>query len=231
MNAGLALGREYKRSLKNNPYELAVCPDFLALPGLSKIFAGGAIALGAQDCGPEKRGALTGEISVADLAELGVRYVIIGHSERRQKLGESNDLIRAKLAAAYQEKIIPILCVGESLTEKEAGQTEKVLSVQLTAALKDLPGKKPVSLLIAYEPIWAIGTGEPIMPVEANNIHLFLKRRVQMILGKSVRVIYGGSVSAANAALFLQQPAVDGLLIGGASLCLEEFVSIVQKYK
>ncbi len=223
---GLMLAKDYKRILKNIKNEIVVCPDFLAISNVAKIFTKTKIALGAQNCAPASRGALTGEVSAADLASLGARYVILGHSERRLVLAESNDLIRLKIEAALKEKVTPIICVGESLPDKEAGRAKEVLSAQLKSAIKGLNLKKANDIIIAYEPIWAIGTGEPIIPVEAENIHRFLKAQAAKIIGQIPRVIYGGSVNADNSAIFLKQDNVDGLLVGGASLDAKKFIRI-----
>ncbi len=223
---GLILAKEYKRLLKNVKNELVACPDFLALPGIAKIFSQTKIALGAQDCAPASRGALTGEVAAIDLSSLGARYVIIGHSERRLVMGEGNDLIRLKIEVALKEKLIPIICVGESLPDKEAGKAKEILAAQLKSAIKGLNLKKANDIIIAYEPIWAIGTGEPIIPVEAENIHRFLKAQSAKLIGQIPRVIYGGSVNVDNAANFLKQANVDGLLVGGASLDAAKFYNI-----
>lgn len=223
---GLVLAKEYKRVLKNVKNEVVACPDFLALSSVAKIFPKTKISLGAQDCAPASRGALTGEVSAADLIGLGARYIILGHSERRLVMAESNDLIRLKIEAALKERLIPIICVGESLPDKEAGKAKEVLSAQLKSAIKGLKLKKASDIIIAYEPIWAIGTGEPIIPVEAESIHRFLKAQAAKIIGQIPRVIYGGSVNAENASAFLKQENVDGLLVGGASLDANKFVKI-----
>ena len=223
---GLFLAKDYKRVLKNVKHLVVACPDFLALPSVAKIFNKTKLFLGAQDCAPASRGALTGEVSATDVFSLGARYVILGHSERRLVMAESNDLIRLKIEAALKGKLTPIICVGESLPDKEAGRAKEILSTQLKSAIKGLKLKKASDIIIAYEPIWAIGTGEPIIPIEAENIHRFLKAQAANIVGQIPRVIYGGSVNADNATIFLKQANVDGLLVGGASLDVNKFVSI-----
>ncbi len=230
LSQALALAKEYKRVLKNSRHELVACPDFLALPTVAKIISGTKVALGVQDCAPASRGALTGEISPVDLITLGAHYVIIGHSERRLIMKESDNLIRLKIEAALKEKLVPIICVGESLPDKEAGRAKTILLNQLKAALKGLKLKKASDIIIAYEPIWAIGTGEPIIPLEAGAIHRFLKSQAAKFTGLTPRVIYGGSVNAANAALFLAESQVDGLLVGGASLKADDFSVICQSW-
>lgn len=197
---------------------MVICPDFLSLQPVSASLKNSAIELGAQDCASSNRGALTGEISPFDLRSLGVKYVILGHSERREKLGENEALISAKIKAALANRLTPIVCVGENLAEKEAGKAKSVLVGQLRAALKNVKIKSANDLIIAYEPLWAIGTGQAIIPAEAEIVGNFLTVEAAKILQKRVRVIYGGSVDSQNASQFLRQKHLAGLLVGGASL-------------
>lgn len=224
----LILAKELKRKIKTTKNEVVVCPDFLALASVTDILTGKVLLPGAQNCAIKNRGALTGESSPATLYELGVKYVIIGHSERRLILKEDSDLINAKIKSALAAKLIPVVCVGETLNERELGQTKKVLLGQIKSALKGITVKNSAGLVIAYEPLWAIGTGEPIIPLEAEAIHTFLKAEAAKILGKKIRIAYGGSVSGDNAAKFLREKNIDGLLIGGASLNVDEFTSMVK---
>lgn len=224
----LILAKELKKKIKNPKNDTVICPGFLAISPVIDILRGGDLLLGAQNCALKNRGALTGETSPETLNELGVKYVIIGHSERRLILKEDSDLINAKIKAALAAKLIPIICVGETLNERELGQTKKVLLAQVKGALKDVNIKNSSGIIIAYEPLWAIGTGEPIIPIEAEAIHVFLKAEVAKILGKKIRIVYGGSVNGGNAAQFLQEKNIDGLLIGSASLNVQEFASIVK---
>ncbi len=224
----LILAKELKKKIKNPKNDTVICPGFLAIAPIVDILQGGDLLLGAQNCALKNRGALTGETSPATLNELGVKYVIIGHSERRLILKEDPDLINAKTKAALAAKLIPIICVGETLNERELGQTKKVLLAQVKSALKEVNIKNSSGIIIAYEPLWAIGTGEPIIPFEAEAIHIFLKAEAAKILGKKIRVVYGGSVNGSNAAQFLQEKNIDGLLIGSASLNVQEFASIVK---
>jgi triosephosphate isomerase len=184
------------------------------------------LQLGAQDSAVTNYGAYTGEVSPVNLKALGVKYVIIGHSERREHLHENAAIINAKIKTALTNKLIPVLCVGEKLIEKENGDAKKFLSQELRLALRGVKIKSAGDLVIAYEPLWAIGTGHSIIPLEANIINAFIRAQAAKILHKSVRVIYGGSVAAENSAEFLRQKNVDGLLVGGASLKVEEFSSI-----
>lgn len=224
----LILAKELKRKIKATKNEVVICPGFLSLAQISELLSDSVLLVGAQNCAIKNRGALTGETSPATLNELGVKYVILGHSERRLILKEDADLINAKIKSALAAKLIPIVCVGETLNERELGQTKKVLLSQIKSAFQGVTIKNTSSLVIAYEPLWAIGTGEPIIPLEAEAIHIFLKTEAAKILGKKVKIAYGGSVSGDNAAKFLREKNIDGLLIGGASLNVAEFTSIVK---
>jgi len=224
----LILAKELKRKIKITKNEVVICPGFLSLAPIAELLGDTALLTGAQNCAIKNRGALTGETSPATLNELGVKYVILGHSERRLILKEDSDLINAKIKSALAAKLIPIVCVGETLNERELGQTRKVLLSQIKSALNGVAIKNSASLVIAYEPLWAIGTGEPIIPLEAEAIHIFLKIEAAKILGKKIKIAYGGSVSGDNAAKFLREKNIDGLLIGGASLNVAEFTSIVK---
>jgi triosephosphate isomerase len=219
--------KELKQKIKKTSSEIVICPDYLSLSSASSVFKGTNFNLGAQDCAIKASGALTGEVSPVSLKEIGIRYVIIGHWERRTVLGENSELINAKIKSALAAKLIPILCIGENLAEREAGLAKKVLLGQIKAALQGINIKVSSNLVIAYEPIWAIGTGESIIPFEANTIHTFIKNEVNKVLGKNIRVVYGGSVNSSNSFEFLKQKNVDGLLVGGASLNVKEFSSIV----
>jgi triosephosphate isomerase len=207
--------------------EKLICPPFVSLDAVKGIVKGSTIKLGAQDLYFEEKGAFTGAISppmVADLCE----YVIIGHSERRNYFGETIDIVTKKLQAALKVGLKPILCIGESLEENEAGKTEEVLTRQLGSLSDRLDG-----LVIAYEPIWAIGTGRPATGGQANKTIGFIRDYIAKEKGKGIardmRLLYGGSVTAENIAEFIQQPEIDGALIGGASLKASEFLSIVKQ--
>jgi len=209
--------------------EVVLCPDYLSLSAVAGIIRGRSLRLGAQDSAATSRGALTGEVSPADLKALGVRYVILGHSERREHLHENSAIINAKIKAALEKGLIPVLCVGEKLAERKSGGARQYLNGELSRALKSVKIKNAASLIIAYEPIWAISSArgaKPLAAFEASAIHKFIKERASRLLGKSPRVLYGGSVSAANAADLLRQPDIDGLLVGSASLNSREFMSI-----
>ncbi|ADC89457.1 triosephosphate isomerase [Thermocrinis albus DSM 14484] len=202
--------------------EILLCPPFTSLCKVSQMLEGSNVKLGAQNCHSEKKGAFTGEISTVMLKDLGVEYVIVGHSERRWIFGESDEIIHKKIVACLEEGLRPILCVGERWEDREAGMTFKVIETQIKLALSGLDAF--VSKIdIAYEPVWAIGTGNPATPEDAQLVHRFIKDLVG-----PVRVLYGGSVNTSNAGDFLRMPDVDGLLVGTASLDPESFFQIIQ---
>jgi triosephosphate isomerase len=201
--------------------EAAVCPPYPYLEQVSALLAGTSIAWGAQNISEHAQGAYTGEVSAAMVKEFGGRYAIVGHSERRQLYRESDAQVAAKFAAAQAAGITPILCVGETLDEREAGRTQEVVARQLGAILKNNDFGNAV---LAYEPVWAIGTGRNATPEQAQAVHAFLRAR----LSADVRILYGGSVKASNAAAIFAMPDVDGGLIGGASLVAKEFIEIVR---
>jgi triosephosphate isomerase len=222
--------RAYNRALlealigqldRKSTVEVAVCPPYPYFEQVSALLAGTPIAWGAQNISEHAQGAHTGEVSAAMIKEFGGRYAIVGHSERRQVYRESDAQVAAKFAAAQTAGITPILCVGETLEEREAGRTEEVVSRQLGAILKNIDFGDAV---LAYEPVWAIGTGRNATPEQAQAAHAFLRAR----LSPDVRILYGGSVKASNAAAIFAMPDVDGGLIGGASLVAKEFLEIVR---
>jgi triosephosphate isomerase len=211
---------------------VAVCPPFPYLIPVAEALRGSQVALGAQDVYCEKEGAFTGEVSPAMLLDVGCRYVIIGHSERRHVLHESDQLINRKVHAALGAGLQVILCVGETLDEREGNRTEAVLDTQLSGGLAGLKAEGLTSLVIAYEPVWAIGTGRNATPQQAQEAHAFIRRRVGQMFGEktaaALPIQYGGSVKPDNAALLLGQPDVDGALVGGASLKADSFLAIVK---
>jgi triosephosphate isomerase len=190
------------------------------------------VGLGAQNVFPEKEGAFTGEVSPAMLRDVGCRYVIVGHSERRHKLGETDEFINRKVRAALAAGLQVILCVGETLEEREANRTEGVLNEQLTGGLAEVSAEALGGVVLAYEPVWAIGTGRNATPDQAEAAHAFLRRRVGELCGanaaRGLLVQYGGSVKPDNVASLLRQPDVDGALVGGASLKADQFLAIVR---
>jgi len=201
--------------------ECAVCVPFPYLGEVAGQLAGSPVAWGAQNVSEHAQGAYTGEVSAAMLREFGCRYAIVGHSERRQIFGESDAQVAAKFAAARAAGLTPILCVGETLAEREAGRTEEVVGRQLNVVLEKSPFGEAV---LAYEPVWAIGTGRNATPEQAQAVHAYLRRRVS----SETRILYGGSVKPQNAAAIFAMPDVDGGLIGGASLVAEDFLAILK---
>jgi triosephosphate isomerase len=213
--------------------EIVLAPPFTALAAVREELRGSEIELGAQDMWHEPEGAYTGEISPPMLKDLDCRYVIIGHSERREHLKESDGLINKKLRAAFAHGLRPILCVGERLEERRAGRTEAVLEEQLRADLAGLAKGEVPGLVIAYEPVWAIGTGETASPQDANAAAAFIRRLVAELhdgsIAQALRVQYGGSVKAENIAALMEQENIDGALVGGASLDPVAFAEIVRR--
>lgn len=215
--------------------EVAVCPPLVYLHDVGAALRGSHIGLGAQNMYHEKEGAFTGEISGAMLKDLGCRYVILGHSERRQVMGETDASINKKVFAALRTELTPIVCVGETLDEREAGVTEKVVAEQMKGSLAKLSSEQGQKLVIAYEPVWAIGTGKTATPAQAEEVHLQIRKLLNDMFGKqvseAVRVQYGGSVKPENAAELLSQPNIDGALVGGASLKAADFAAIIEAAK
>jgi triosephosphate isomerase len=209
--------------------EAVIAPPFPALAALAAALRGGPVALAAQNVHPEPQGAFTGEVSVGMIAELGCRYAIVGHSERRQLFGESSAFVAQKVVALQAAGLVPIVCVGEQLDEREAGRTSDVVGTQLA---QSLDGATP-ELVIAYEPVWAIGTGLTATPDLAQEVHGFVRERLVGQFGadaNAIRIQYGGSVKPENAAVLLAEPDIDGALVGGASLDPESFSAIIRSY-
>lgn len=228
-----AFGEEIVAALQDvETVEVLLCPPFTALAALGEKLSGTPIRLGAQNMHEADQGAFTGEVSAAMLTDAGCTYVILGHSERRQMMGENDDRVNAKVTAAVAAGLNPIVCVGESFEERQAGQTEAVVTGQVRAAFQDLPVDAVATSVIAYEPIWAIGTGETATPEEANRVAGIIRNTIGNMFGidaaSAVRVQYGGSVNADNIASFVEQPDIDGALVGGASLTVDSFANIVK---
>ncbi len=212
--------------------ESAVCPPFTALATVGDILKGSHVELGAQNCHWTTSGAHTGEISPPMLTELGCRYVILGHSERRRDMGETDELVNRKLTAAIAAGLTPILCVGETGDERRQGLTFTTVEGQLRAGLAGVPAEAIARCVLAYEPVWAIGTGVNATPGQASEVHGYLRGLISELTTKetsqSVRILYGGSVKADNAAELVTAPEIDGALVGGASLNAQSFVAIVK---
>jgi triosephosphate isomerase len=202
------------------------------LSDVAKALSSSNISVGAQDVYFENNGAFTGEISCAMLKDVGCNYVIIGHSERRHVIGEKDELINKKIAAAIHGGLLPIFCVGELLEERESNTTEAVIKRQMEKGLAGIDAEKMAAVTIAYEPVWAIGTGKTASKEQAQAVHLFIRQLLAKMydtqLAQQIRIQYGGSVKPSNAKELMLQPDIDGLLIGGASLKAEDFVAIVE---
>lgn len=211
--------------------DVAVCPPSVYLAAVAKAAAGSKVGVGAQNMYHEPGGAFTGELSAAMLKDVGCQYVILGHSERRNILGESSEDVNLKTHAALAAGLIPIVCVGELLAERKAGTTMDVIRRQFDGSVSGLTADQMKQIVIAYEPVWAIGTGEVATPAQAEEVHLGLRKlmedRYNKEVAESVRIQYGGSVKPDNAAELLAQPNIDGALVGGASLKVEPFVGII----
>ena len=211
--------------------EIVVCPPFTDLKEAAAACAGSNVALGAQNVHWEASGAFTGEISAAMLKDLGVTYAIIGHSERRQYFGETDETVNKRAKAALAAGLIPIVCVGETLSERDGGQMEAVVVRQTTLGLADL-GEDLVKVVVAYEPVWAIGTGRTATPAQAQEVHALIRRTLADIscgdVANKMRIQYGGSMKPENAKELMSQPDIDGGLIGGAALKADSFAAIVK---
>jgi triosephosphate isomerase len=228
------LARAIRNGLRGDDgaVEVAVCPAFPALAAVAEALEGSPVAWGGQNCAPQAEGAFTGEVSAPMLVDLGCRFAILGHSERRQLFGETDDSVREKVQAVLGEGLTPIVCVGETLDEREAGRTEEVVDRQMRAALRGVPGAEVGRSVVAYEPVWAIGTGKTATPDQAEAVH----RRIRVTLtglydetvATATRILYGGSVKPGNAKELFSQPNIDGGLIGGASLDPRDFLAIVE---
>jgi triosephosphate isomerase (TIM) len=212
--------------------DVAVCPPFVYLDAVAKVIGGSKVALGAQNVYQEKQGAFTGEVSPNMLRDLGCKYVILGHSERRAIFHESNEAINKKVHAAFAAGLIPIVCVGEQLAEREVGRTLEVVRQQFEGSLAGVSASQMEQTVIAYEPVWAIGTGKVATPEEAEQVHADLRKMVESRynreIASKVRIQYGGSVKPDNARALLSQPNIDGALVGGASLNVDDFLGIVE---
>jgi len=212
--------------------EIVVCPTFLAIPAAVEATKGSHVRIGAQDLHWEKEGAFTGEICGTMLIDVGVSHVIIGHSERRQYFCETDDIVNLKLKAALQSSLSPIVCVGEVLEEREAGLTEDVLRRQCLRAFHAISAKKAGKMIVAYEPVWAIGTGKTATPQMAADAHALIRAEAAKSFGEEfaehLRILYGGSVKPENAKSLMSEPEIDGALVGGASLDPKSFATIVK---
>lgn len=221
-----------KRIADMRDVDVVICPPFVSLSDVYKCIKQSLTMLGAQNMYPEAKGAFTGEISYTMLRDCGVSYVILGHSERRQLFGETNEFINRKVLAALSNNLLPILCVGETENERESGETFKVIDEEIRECLDNISAVQSEKLTIAYEPIWAIGTGKTATPEVAQEVHAHIRQVLGDLFGHkiadSIRILYGGSMKSSNAGELLKQPDIDGGLIGGASLQATEFCKIIE---
>lgn len=212
--------------------EVVVCPPFTGLSTVADLIEDTDVRLGAQNMYFEPKGAFTGEVSPLMLTDVGCHYVILGHSERREYFSESDALINQKIKAAFQYDLIPILCVGESLAQREANETQSFIDSQLTAGLEGLTAEQVSKMVIAYEPIWAIGTGKTATAEQAGEVCTAIRAKVAALFdaatAEALRIQYGGSVKGSNAKDILSQPDIDGALVGGASLKADDFMAIIK---
>ncbi len=218
-------------SVEISKAEIAVCPPFPYLALGERLLAGSSVRLGAQDVCTQDVGAYTGEVSALMLAEFGCHYVICGHSERREYYGETDSIIAEKLLACIKQHLTPILCVGETLQQREQEQTEVVIGTQIGNVIAQIGIEVFQHIEIAYEPVWAIGTGKTATPEQAQSVHYFIRQQLakhDQVVAEKVRILYGGSMKAANAKELLSQPDIDGGLVGGASLVVKDFLAICQ---
>jgi triosephosphate isomerase len=229
----LALAREVVAGVREgSAREVVLCPPFTALSAVAEGLVGSSVSLGAQNVHWEDSGAYTAEISAPMLAALGCRYVIVGHSERRQYFGETDEMVARRMGAVAKAGMIPILCVGETLEQRQRDETEAVVTGQLDGALGNWKAENPGALVVAYEPVWAIGTGMTATQEQAQEVHGKIRGYLAAAFGEGfaagVRVLYGGSVKPDNASALLESPDIDGALVGGASLKSESFLGICE---
>ncbi|MDJ0761050.1 MAG: triose-phosphate isomerase [Woeseiaceae bacterium] len=211
------------------PVDLLVCPPYPYLAGIADKLEGTGIAVGAQNVSQQASGAFTGEVAASMLVESGCTHVLVGHSERRSLYGESSKTVAEKFEAAQAAKLIPVLCIGETLEEREAGRTEAVVSEQLDAVIEQVGVQALADSILAYEPVWAIGTGMTATPEQAQDVHKFIRERIAGLdasVAEGLRILYGGSVKGSNAAGLFAMADIDGGLIGGASLKADDFLAI-----
>ncbi|MBD3426343.1 MAG: triose-phosphate isomerase [Candidatus Omnitrophica bacterium] len=233
VNQSVELANEIKRSVYDiENVDVVICPPFTSLSDLGEMLVESNVGLGAQNCYWEEEGAYTGEISVPMIKSVGAGYVIIGHSERRKYFGETDQTVNKKIKAAIDGGLVPIMCVGETLQEREAGKTLEVVKTQVTDGLKGFDEEYLDKLIIAYEPVWAIGTGKTATPDQAQEVHAMIRDLLEKIYSSSMSesrcILYGGSVKPGNIGELMKEEDIDGGLIGGASLKSESFVDIIK---
>ncbi|MDR4508899.1 MAG: triose-phosphate isomerase [Candidatus Brocadiaceae bacterium] len=240
MNLSFTEAVEYVKVLRNKlngsgKTLCGICPSYVFLKEVCDSLKGSGVSVVAQNIHSEIRGAYTGEVSAAMIKEVGCSYTLIGHSERRHVFGETDSFVNAKMKTAFSVDLTPILCIGEKLDERTDGKTESVVRQQLKEGLREIGIDQIKKLVIAYEPVWAIGTGKTASPEQANEVHLFIRNTIKKDYGETIAndlyILYGGSVNPDNARELMMQPEVNGLLVGGASLKVESFVEIIDRAK
>ena len=232
LDTATALAKGVAESVGENPeVDVVLCPPSTYLSAVGTAVEGTPVGLGAQNLYAAQDGAFTGEVNAAMLTDVGCGYVILGHSERRALLGETDQQISEKLHSALAGNLTPIVCVGETLEDRESGQTEQVVETQVRGSLAGLDAGQAASIVLAYEPVWAIGTGKTATPEQAEEVHAFIRKLLGEIfsaeIADQIRIQYGGSVKPNNATELLGQPNIDGALVGGASLKVEDFAGII----
>lgn len=230
--AAIALARGVADAIgEDPPVDVALCPPSVYLLDVAEVVAGTPVGLGAQNLYAANDGAFTGEVNAGMLTDVGCRYVILGHSERRALMGETDAQVNAKLGSALAGNLVPIVCVGETLEDREAGNTEQVVGTQIRGSLAGLDEVLAAGIVVAYEPVWAIGTGKTATPDQAEEVHAFIRGLLGELftadVAAQIRIQYGGSVKPGNAKELMGQPNIDGALVGGASLKADDFVGIV----
>lgn len=230
-NGAVELATGIAKSADGSGAEVLICPPYVYLDAAIRAVAGTSVAVGAQDAYFESNGAFTGEISGSMLVDLGCHYVLLGHSERRNVIGETDELINKKVHAALEAGLVAVVCVGELLEQREAGQTAEVVKSQFLGSLAGVSEEQLQKIVIAYEPVWAIGTGKTATPEQAQEVHADLRKLIESHYNsgsaEAVRILYGGSVKPSNAAELMSQPDIDGALVGGASLKADSFSQII----
>ncbi len=220
--------------IKKSTFDLGLCPTYPALPAVARVLQGKKVALGAQDVFWKPVGPYTGEVSPAVLSELGVEYVLVAHSERRQYLKETDTMVHQKILSALSERLTPVLCVGETFAERQSGQKDVVVARQVSAALQGASLPKGTRLVVAYEPVWVIGSGQAVDPTEARHTAQVIRQSLIDMLGAAavasqVRIIYGGSVDPSNISAFVNEGPLSGVLVGGASLEAKRFLALLRQ--
>ncbi|MEI7942704.1 MAG: triose-phosphate isomerase [Candidatus Riflemargulisbacteria bacterium] len=232
LDEAVQLVEKLKKGFKNkNKVEVVICPSFTNLSAVNAIVKDSDIKLGAQNMYTEEKGAYTGEINASMLRSVGCKYVIIGHSERRQYFNETNQFLNKKIKVALENNLFPIYCVGETLEQRESGKVEKVIKEQIEEGLKDISSDDLKKIVLAYEPVWAIGTGKTATPQQANDVHVFIRKLLVAMsstaVAEQVSILYGGSVTPESSSELMGKSDIDGALVGGASLKVDSFMEII----